>query len=342
VGTITKTAEQQEAVAPFRRPSRITLDEPADSEVPKDETAPAEGETQADEPSAAPAKDPNRIGVKALVGVGFAGAAGIALVVGGTLSFVEHGHTRVSELAVPHRPNPSQSALSSSTALPQPGHQVPQHNLAVQAQTPPADPPPVATAAPQLPAGNALTSPPPSVQPPREPLAAVPALAARTAPEIMRQERKIVASPMMLPEQVKVLDLITATNAISIQADRKVVQAMAEIADLKKAIADLQQRQSLNEAAASVVAASQTDSAAPAQPPRVKGAAEPKEDCMGRPQYVIASVSPRYVTLRGGNEPPLIDQTVGSVIPCYGKIHEIKQEGARWVVKTDHDVIGSR
>jgi hypothetical protein len=182
-----------------------------------------------------------------------------------------------------------------------------------------------------------------SQSPPAAPAPATAATAAPAALEIMRQEHRIVAAPMTPDDQHRVLDLITATNMISMQADRKVQDALRQIDELRSTLEDLKSRQSLNEATASVLAASHPAPAAQATPQPVNAVSapvQPKTNCTGRPQYVIASVSPRYVTLRSGREPALIDQTVGSVVPCYGTIREIKQDGARWLVKTDHDVIG--
>ena len=87
-------------------------------------------------------------------------------------------------------------------------------------------------------------------------------------------------------------------------------------------------------------AASQLDAKPPAVEPTTKPVAA-GPNCAGRPQYTIASVSPRFVTLRGGGQ-SLIDLVPGSDIPCYGKIKEITQEGSHWIVKTNHDVIGAK
>ncbi len=43
------------------------------------------------------------------------------------------------------------------------------------------------------------------------------------------------------------------------------------------------------------------------------------------------------MSLTGGPEPLYLG--LGDTVPCYGKILQIRQEGAKWVVLTDHDKI---
>ena len=60
---------------------------------------------------------------------------------------------------------------------------------------------------------------------------------------------------------------------------------------------------------------------------------------MGLIVVCIAQAAQR-VSLTGGPDPLYLG--LGDTIPCYGKILQIRQEGAKWVVLTDRDKIVQR
>lgn len=357
MGTSSIAQQPDDAVAAFRRPSRIDLSEPVDSDTPRELPPSGQAQAQADKLADAKASPPaevtvkrsNKLNTRALVGITLGGAVVMAFAVGGVGYLTQH--------APEHAPG-RVSALGSVAPQTQPQRPPRDANSVAQSRISPpeAAPPAQAAGAPSGSASNrGLGAMPPAV--PRPPSAAADAQVPTQAPsaqavpgssavrstmpamELMRQASKIVASPMMGDEQVKVLDLVTATNALVLQGKKQSETMVRQVEGLKAETAELRQRLSLAEASAAVAAASQTSSATPAQTQSVKANVAPKANCMARPRYVIASVSPRYVTLRGGSE-PMIDLSPGATIPCYGAIREIKQENARWIVKTDHDIIG--
>jgi cell division septation protein DedD len=171
----------------------------------------------------------------------------------------------------------------------------------------------------------------------------------------MSESRKIVASPMMADDQRQVLDLMAATNSVVLQLKRQVDDDGKKIREMQAQLDDMKGMVSLSQArllsGATQIAMGNMQPAPEAQPTaqRQPVAAETPDmspACRLRPSYMVASASPAHATLKNGGQvfisvrAPSRDNPQGDSIPCYGHVLKITQEGSRWVVMTERDVIG--
>jgi hypothetical protein len=181
-----------------------------------------------------------------------------------------------------------------------------------------------------------------------------------SATDIVTENRKIVASPMMGDDQRQVLDLMAATNSVVLQLKRQVDEDAKQMHALQAQLDDMKRMVSLSQAkllsAATQIAMGNLQPDAPPAPPAGSSLPDPQPvaarapdagpACRLKPSYIVASASPSHATLRGGNQifisirAPSRDNPQGDSLPCYGRILKITQEGSRWVIMTEHDVIG--
>ena len=161
-------------------------------------------------------------------------------------------------------------------------------------------------------------------------------------------------------DQVKVLNLVTEIATMV----RDLRMAQTELrADLQKSsgavnaeLEDLQRRVSMLETGRAVDAAKNAGQAAQDVPSPAAAAAlrvtRPEaalpadgSDAAKRLRYHVQAASPGLAMLaevdRSGGDGAELQVAVGDSIPGYGKVKSIGQVGARWVVTTEHGVIGN-
>ena len=368
----TSNPAESHAIPSFRRMPFIAAEEPRDvPDLPiQDEAAPRPEKAMAPEvgsadfigPSPPPQKAKPKFGRNwhwGLIGFGVMAAAGF----GGLKLYQSTQIPALAAVATSPRP-----ALNSSTALSasrDAATRSPQAPAAApapakveatatttapapaQAEGPPAGPQPVAQ-------GEAASNPAPGSAPP-------PSAPSRpSAAEIMAASRKVVALPMTGDDQRQVLDLMAATNSIVLQLKRQVDDGGKKMGEMQAQLDDMKRMVSLNQvrllsgatqiAMGNMPPAPQPPPAAAASPAAgaQPGAETPDMGpaCRLRPSYIVASASPAHATLKNGGQvfisvrAPSRDNAQGDSIPCYGHVLKITQEGSRWVVMTERDVIG--
>lgn len=370
----TSNAAENRNLPVFRRSPFIGVEGPRDvPDLPTDgEAASSPSEVKAPDadsphfigpppPPPSRAQSPRKAGVtlglnwqSGLIGLGV-----IAVAAYGGLTLYQSRHI-AGLAAVTTSPRP---VLNSTTALNAPRNDP---ERPPQRQTAPLASSGVpATALPQVPA------PAPSDAPATTPAAPaqgpVPAAPPRpSATDIVTENRKIVASPIMGDDQRQVLDLMAATNSVVLQLKRQLDEDTKQMRELQVQLDDMKRMVSLSQAkllsAATEIAMGNIQPAAQAPPdsaptppsraqspdpqPVAARAPDSAPACRLKPSYVVASASPAHATLRGGNQvfisirAPSRDNPQGDSLPCYGRILKITQEGRRWVIMTEHDVIG--
>ena len=356
--SISNATENRKASS-YRRAPFIGIGEPRDvPDLPfDDETAPPPPEAEAqgvDAPQViAPKPPPENKGNKrrfswqwGLIGLGVLAAAGY----GGAKLYQGRQTVMPGDVMTGSHP-----VLNSTAALNSP-------RAAARPPQPASEPPPsrarsLGTAAPARSEAPPQATERASEGAPADPVPAAPSPPSAT--EIVTENRKIVASPMMGDDQRQVLDLMAATNSVVLQLKHQVDEDGKRMRDMQAQLDEMKQMVSLSQArllsAASQIAMGNIQPAPqPAPPPVAAPAPQPGAArspdmgpaCRLKPAYVVASASPAHATLKSGGQ-VFIDVTApsqtspqGDSIPCYGRVLKITQEGSRWVVITERDVIG--
>lgn len=218
---------------------------------------------------------------------------------------------------------------------------------------PPVSLAPMPAAAPQVAdAAAAEAAPPPSPPTPRR--------------EALTDAANLRAGPMLPPEQVQVLNLVTEMAAMVKDLRKQQAQLRADLGrsstDTSARLTDFERRLAFAEARNAVTAAdTATDDASPrsAIPANETSASllKPTLVNLTRPVAVVPSplvasapklyrvqaASPGLALLaqvdRGGGDGAQIQVVVGDNVPDYGRVKSIAQKGTAWVVTTERGAI---
>jgi hypothetical protein len=219
-------------------------------------------------------------------------------------------------------------------------------------------PPPVNLAPTPAPAPQVVEAVP-EAAPPTPPLP----MARRDA---LTDAANLRAGPMMPPEQVQVLNLVTEMAAMVKDLRKQQAQLRTDLGrsstDTSARLTDFERRLAFAEARNAVTAADTATDDTAAKPSSLASDASPTVPRVtpvsltrpvavvpsplvssGPKTYRVQAASPGLALLaqvdRGGGDGAQIQVVVGDNVPDYGRVKSIAQKGTAWVVSTEHGAI---
>ncbi len=223
---------------------------------------------------------------------------------------------------------------------------------------PDAPPPPSASLAPMpAPAPQIVEAAPEAAPPPPPPMARRDALI---------DAANLRAGPMLPPEQVQVLNLVTEMAAMVKDLRKQQAQLRTDLGrsstDTSARLTDFERRLAFAEARTAVTAADTATDDTAAKPTSLTGDTSPTPPRVtpvsltrpvavvpstlvssGPKTYRVQAASPGLALLaqvdRGGGDGAQIQVVVGDNVPDYGRVKSIAQKGTAWVVTTERGAI---
>ena len=249
------------------------------------------------------------------------------------------GESAAKDLAIAPAGGPSSAASSDSASTDK-------HTTVNPAGTPPAEVKNQAAAS-----ADPVRVNPQSSAKPSETRPAAAKTEAKLASDPVIAAITVRAGPMASGEEVEVLSLVTqlATVVRDLKAENAGLSAAVKASSdkVEAAVADVNRRLSMAEAHAAVYAATAVEAPvghAPSTPQTARAQlASALPAASGPHRYKLQAASPGLALLaeldHGGAEGAGLQVQVGDLVPGYGRVTSIQQQGASWVVSTDRGAI---